>query len=74
MPAPGYAPNAACGWNVPPEFANMLDPVDLRGLGKEVAELKADVKQLLAMLSPPSSVILTGAEVARYYDQIREGK
>lgn len=71
MPAPGHAPN---GWNVPPEFASLLDPIDLRGLGKELAELKSDVKQLLSMLSPPSSVILTGAEVARYYDKIREGK
>ncbi len=74
MPAPGHTPSTGFAANVPPEFAGMLYQVDLRGIGKEVSELKADVKQLLSMLSPPSSVILTGAEVARYYDQIREGK
>lgn len=42
-------------------------------LAARVADLCAEVRELRAMLAPPSSVILTGAEVAEHFRRLREG-
>lgn len=38
-----------------------------------LAELSAEVRELRAMLAPPSAVILTGAEVAEHFRRLRDG-
>lgn len=37
----------------------------------ELASLREQVKSLVEILSPPSSVILTGSDVKSFYDQLR---
>jgi len=40
-------------------------------LAARVAELCGEVRELRKMLSPPSAVILTGAEVAEHFKRLR---
>ena len=42
-------------------------------MAARLAELSAEVRELRAMLAPPSAVILTGAEVAEHFRRLREG-
>lgn len=42
-------------------------------LAARVADLCTEVRELRAMLAPPSAVILTGAEVAEHFRRLREG-
>ena len=42
-------------------------------MAARLAELSAEVRELRAMLAPPSAVILTGAEVAEHFRRLRDG-
>lgn len=42
-------------------------------MAARLAELSAEVRELRAMLAPPSAVILTGAEVAEHFRRLRAG-
>lgn len=83
---PGFdEQRAAQGRSMPPEVLASIP--DRRGqiigggpqmmsqaegvMAVRLAELSAEVRELRAMLAPPSAVILTGAEVAEHFRRLR---
>ena len=85
---PGFdEQRAAQGCSIPPELLAQIP--ERRGaimgggpqmmsqaegvMAARLAELSAEVRELRAMLAPPSAVILTGAEVAEHFRRLREG-
>ena len=85
MPTPGQM--AAQQASIPPELLAQIP--ERRGtimgggpqvmtqaegaLAARVADLCDEVRELRRMLSPPSALILTGAEVAEHFRRLREG-
>ena len=79
---------AAQGCSIPPEVLAQMQ--ETRGafmgggpqimtqhesaLAMRVDELRAEIRELRRMLSPPSSVILTGTEVAEHFKRLIEGR
>jgi hypothetical protein len=85
---PGFdEQRAAQGRSMPPEVLASIP--ELRGqimgggpqvmsqaegvMAARLAELSAEVRELRAMLAPPSAVILIGAEVAEHFRRLRDG-
>lgn len=75
MPDPTkHGPESLAARRIAAQFSHSpMRPTTLDDVLVAVETLQSEVRTLREKLDPPSAVILTGAEVQRYYDQLRSG-